>query len=276
MGRQAVVDRLIEIESAEKNRLDSARHPLGTNNVKYNTAYYGHPVSDPKGKLYAWCVVFQWWCFQKAGIPTSIFPKTASVFAVRDWFQKKSRYFHSPMVGDLIIFKYSHIGLVETITSDGKVVTLEGNKSNRVKRVIHRRSDTDIDGYCRPEYHKVEEDDFMALFDNVNEFKAAVRAVVQDEVRPIVKDEVGKVFKALARGEINGQIDPNSTHFKDSHRGLHEEIRDEVSKAYEALARGEINNQIDENSTHFKDSHRGLAKQLQMLIDRLAETTPNP
>jgi hypothetical protein len=67
-------------------------------------------------------------------------------------------------------------------------------------------------------------EDDMALFDNVNEFKAAVRAAVRDEVRPIVKDEVGKVFKALARGEINGQIDPNSQHFKDSHRGLADQL----------------------------------------------------
>jgi len=75
-----------------------------------------------------------------------------------------------------------------------------------------------------------QEDDFMALFDNVNEFKAAVRAVVRDEVRPIVKDEIGNVFVALARGEIDGQIDPNSQHFKDSHRGLANQLETVIGR----------------------------------------------
>jgi hypothetical protein len=79
-----------------------------------------------------------------------------------------------------------------------------------------------------------EEDDFMALFNNVNEFKAAVRAVVQDEV----KEEIGKIYKALARGEINGHI--------------------------------------DETSTHFQDSNRHLAKLLKQIADRLPASTPTP
>jgi hypothetical protein len=97
-----------------------------------------------------------------------------------------------------------------------------------------------------PAFLHPEEDDFMALFDNVNEFKAAVRSVVREEVH--------KAYEALARGEINNQIDPTSQHFKDSHRGLDRQLH----SVYEALARGEINNQIDPTSQHFKDSHRAL------------------
>jgi hypothetical protein len=191
MGRPAVVKRLIDIESREKERLDSIQSPLGSNKVKYNTAYYGRQVEGP---AYKWCVVFQWWCFQKAGIPTSIFPKTAAVFTVRDWFKhpSRNRYFPPstmPIPGDLVIFKYSHIGLVEAVHADGRISVLEGNKSDRVMRVTHRRTDTDIDGYCRPEYHKVEEDDFMALFDNVNEFKAAVREILRDELRTVIRGD---------------------------------------------------------------------------------------
>jgi len=33
--------------------------PSGSNNVKYNTAYYGHAVH---GGNYSWCAVFPWWC----------------------------------------------------------------------------------------------------------------------------------------------------------------------------------------------------------------------
>jgi hypothetical protein len=189
MSRDTLIKHLRTIELEEKDRLDSVQAPIGSNKVKYNTAYYGQVVSGP---AYKWCVVFQWWCFQKAGIPTSVFPKSASVFATRDWFKGKGRYFRTPMVGDLVIFKYSHIGFVETITQDGLVVTVEGNRQDRVMRVKHRRSDSDIDGYCRPEYHKVEEDmtkeeliDVLrsALspgFDTVNEWAAQLNEVKRD------------------------------------------------------------------------------------------------
>jgi hypothetical protein len=109
-----------------------------------------------------------------------------------------------------------------------------------------------------------EEDDFMALFDNVNEFKAAVRAVVWDEV--------SSAYEALARGEINNRIDETSTHFQDSHRGLHRQM----SAAYEALARGEINNTIDPSSQHYKDSHRALYELLVAIASATGALPPEP
>jgi hypothetical protein len=65
-----------------------------------------------------------------------------------------------------------------------------------------------------PAFLHPEEDDFMALFDDVNEFKAAVRSVL--------REELSRVNEALARGEINNRIDPTSQHYKDSHRALYE------------------------------------------------------
>jgi hypothetical protein len=165
MSTETVVQRLIDIENHERQLMDSVRSPIGSNNVKYNTAFYGHEVSDPTGRLYRWCVVFQWWCFQKAGIPTSIFPMSASVFAVRDWFKERGRYFDTPMKGDLVIFSYSHIGLVEKLLEGDGFQTIEGNKDDRVKRIIHRRGEGDIDGYCRPEYHKVKEEGGLSMAD---------------------------------------------------------------------------------------------------------------
>ena len=37
--------------------------PANTNNVKYNTAYYGKTVY---GGSYSWCAVFEWWCGREA------------------------------------------------------------------------------------------------------------------------------------------------------------------------------------------------------------------
>ena len=39
--------------------------PANSDNVKYNTVYYGREVS---GK-YPWCAVFVWWVFREAGAP---------------------------------------------------------------------------------------------------------------------------------------------------------------------------------------------------------------
>jgi len=61
---------LVKIAQAENGTKEN-----GTNNVKYNTWFYGHEVD---GSNYPWCAVFVSWCADKAGITTDIMPKTAS------------------------------------------------------------------------------------------------------------------------------------------------------------------------------------------------------
>jgi CHAP domain len=146
--RSEVVDCLIETARAQ---VGTARRPV--NNVKYNTSYYGAEVS---GKQFKWCVVFIWWCMQKCHVPMSIFPKSALVFAVRDWYKARDRFLSAstmPKKGDLVIFKYSHIGLVVKLLPDDKFLTIEGNQGDAVRKVIHSRSESEIAGYCRPAYH---------------------------------------------------------------------------------------------------------------------------
>lgn len=48
---------LVEIANSQIGVKES---PSGSNNVKYNTWYYGNPVS---GEWYPWCCVFVEWCF---------------------------------------------------------------------------------------------------------------------------------------------------------------------------------------------------------------------
>ena len=54
-----------------------------------------------------------------------------------------------PMVGDLVIFKSSHIGIVENVQGN-TIFTAEGNASNRVKRRSYSRSNSNIDGTAAP------------------------------------------------------------------------------------------------------------------------------
>jgi CHAP domain len=146
------------------NLIETARKELGTteqpiNKVKYNQSYYGG--QNVSGKDFKWCVVFLWWCMQKCKVPKEVFPRTALVFFLRDWYKDRNRYFKpssTPLKGDLVVFSYSHIGMVVKVTMN-EIVTIEGNKSDAVRKLVHSRSESTIDGYCRPAYHMVEVDD---------------------------------------------------------------------------------------------------------------------
>ena len=159
MSAESVIDRLLKIHHEELGRSDSMRSPLGSNNVKYNTWYYGSKVS---GKPFMWCAVYQSWVNAMAGVPMDIYPKAAGVVQVRDFFKQRGRIFQEPKVGDYVIFIFSadkhHIGFVEKLEGGGKFSSLEGNLSDRVKRTHHREGDSGIVGYARPEYDKVEDD----------------------------------------------------------------------------------------------------------------------
>jgi GH25 family lysozyme M1 (1,4-beta-N-acetylmuramidase) len=116
-----------------------------------------------------------------------------------------------------------------------------------------------------------EEDDFTGLFDNLNGFKDAVRAVVRDEVGTAVQDELKGFYALLARGgdPVPG---PTDDHFKDSHRGVNKQITD----IYMLLARGEADGQINPAGVHFKDSNRHLAQLLGVVATATGAKLPEP
>lgn len=99
--------------------------------------WYGIPNGD-------WCDMFVSWCANQAGIPTSVFPKSASCTTHVRLFSRKSPYYVSaarggtyiPKQGDVIFFynypKYPnadvlrHVGIVLCV-ENGHVFTIEGN-----------------------------------------------------------------------------------------------------------------------------------------------------
>lgn len=128
----------------------------GTNNVKYNTAYYGSSVS---GDAYPWCCAFVWWVFREAGVSSLFYGgnKTASCETLRGWFKNQGQYHTSnPQPGDIVFFDFggkgraSHCGIVESVKSNGAVVCIEGNCSDSVKRMTRSSG---ILGYGRPSYN---------------------------------------------------------------------------------------------------------------------------
>lgn len=124
---------LVKIAQAESGTKES-----GTNNVKYNTWFYGHEVD---GSNYPWCAVFVSWCADKAGITTDIMPKTASA----GYFAHYANQGHgevftnkNPEAGDLFLINYNgsdwanHVGIVASCDGSN-ITTIEGNSSDMVR-----------------------------------------------------------------------------------------------------------------------------------------------
>lgn len=141
-----------EFVDIAKSQVGVAEIPV--NNVKYNTWYYGHPVSGRPGTSeYAWCVVFESWCANQVGILNSLVPKCNNVGVLRDWYKERGLYHSSnytPKKGDLVVFKnYAHTGIVEYV--DSQVHTIEGNSSDKVARHTYPIWGQII-GYCEVKF----------------------------------------------------------------------------------------------------------------------------
>lgn len=123
-GRAAVtpVERLLDIARLE---LGVQENPPNSNNVKYNTWFYGRPVS---GSAYPWCMAFVQWVFDQAGMRLPYI--TASCSGLLNWYRanRPERVFSSPQAGDIVIYNFGHTGIVESVGS-GTITAIEGNTS---------------------------------------------------------------------------------------------------------------------------------------------------
>lgn len=144
-----------DIVKIAKAQIGTKESPSGSNNVKYNTWYYGHAV---KGSGYPWCAVFVSWCANQAGVSTAKIPKTASVTNLLQFFKNKGRYIkkgnYKPKPGDIMIQKAngaSHTGIVISSTST-TFTTIEGNTSNKVGQRTYSLNDSKLSGFGIPAY----------------------------------------------------------------------------------------------------------------------------
>ena len=155
-----------------KRVIDIARRYIGTkesppnsNNVIFNTAYYGRAVS---GSAYPWCAAFVWYVFREAGLSHLYFggERTAHCNTLLT-FARRHGLFHSSgyRPGDLALFDWSgrrtnaqHIGIITEVRANS-VVTIEGNTSvgndSNGGMVMERvRNLPSIIGVYRPEYYE--------------------------------------------------------------------------------------------------------------------------
>ena len=145
--------------------------PAYSNNIIFNTDYYGHPVS---GDRYPWCCTMQWDFFKMGGASNLFYDgkKTASCTTLMNWGKSKGLEVpkEQARMGDWIFFDWDgsgdadHIGIVEDGLKNGKYTTIEGNTSEKNQSdggMVMRRYrplDKTVRAIIRPKY---EEDDLV-------------------------------------------------------------------------------------------------------------------
>jgi hypothetical protein len=105
--------------------------------ARYRTATQGAVAGAP------WCAYFVSYIAKQAGTP--IGPGGTGmgyVPAIVNWAKQESKFIapgsQPPQPGDVILFD-NHIGIVEKVSGDGSVTTIEGNSSDAVVRRENRQ-----------------------------------------------------------------------------------------------------------------------------------------
>ena len=175
----ATVSELLEIA---RRQIGVKECPPNSNNVRYNTWYYGREVS---GSAYPWCAVFAAWVFDQAKVKLPI--RTASCGALMRAAQSAGQWVTGDYrPGDVVIYdfpggaKTDHCGIVESV--DGTYISaIEGNTSSTGDAdggAVERRARkfSQIVGAVRPSYDKEVEE---VRYNTVEECPAWARETVQ-------------------------------------------------------------------------------------------------
>ena len=146
-----------------KKYIGTKENPKNSNNVIFNTEYYGKAV---QGSSYPWCAVFIWYVFKKAGASGLYYDgkKCAYTPLLANYYKQIKRFYTVPKAGDIVFYQFpnsnriNHVGLVTEVLGPNKIKTIEGNTSvgndSNGGVVLERvRSTTYVKGYGRPLYN---------------------------------------------------------------------------------------------------------------------------
>lgn len=130
-----VIDKVLEVCASQ---IGVTEYPPNSNNVKYNTAYYGRTVYDGLwDTVFPWCVTFLWWVFRAADAKELFFGggRTANCGTLADYYIEKGQFVtHGYKRGDIVFLAFStefqHVGIIESVNADGTYTTIEGNTSS--------------------------------------------------------------------------------------------------------------------------------------------------
>ncbi|NCE63748.1 CHAP domain-containing protein [Pseudoflavonifractor sp. 524-17] len=136
--------------------------PPSSNNVIFNTHYYGGPVNNPN---LHWCVAFVWDIFRMAGASELFFGgnKTASCSTLWTYHKGHGQAVTDFRPGDIVFFDFSgkkkatqHVGIVEAV-GGGFITTIDGNtgttsEANGGAVMRRKRALKYVTGGYRPKY----------------------------------------------------------------------------------------------------------------------------
>ena len=175
----ATVSELLELA---RRQIGVKECPPNSNNVRYNTWYYGREVS---GAAYPWCMVFVQWVFDQAGVKLPV--RTASCGALMRSAQSAGCWVTGDYrPGDVVIYDFpggaatDHRGIVESV--DGTYISaIEGNTSSASDAdggAVERRARkfSQIVGAVRPSYDKEVEE---VRYNTVEECPSWARETIQ-------------------------------------------------------------------------------------------------
>ena len=190
----ATAEKILEIA---RSQIGTRESPANSDNVKYNTAYYGREVS---GK-YPWCAVFVWWVFREAGAPELYYGGGETAYCPTLMSFHKNQKVTDYRPGDIVFFNFSgrssagHVGICESW--DGTyITTIDGNtgsasEDNGGAVLRRRRHKKFIVGAYRPEYQEdddMTQDQFNSFMDNY--LKAIAKEPASDWAKPFIQTAI--------------------------------------------------------------------------------------
>jgi hypothetical protein len=136
--------------AAVRGEVGQAEQPPGSNDSprisQYRQATAGAPGPGP------WCAYFVSWAARQAGAPIGDSGQGyGRVDDVMAWGQRAGKSLpagSTPQPGDIIVWD-EHIGIVESVGTDGSINTIEGNSSNMVARRQYGSDGGGAVGYVR-------------------------------------------------------------------------------------------------------------------------------
>ena len=199
------------IEKASNKNLDDFTANAGTNNyTSFARDYKSVSGIDVQAQPWCDCFVDMMFVYTFGAVKAKEMLGGFSAYTPTsaNYFKKMNRYFSKPAPGDVIFFKNSeriyHTGIVYAVDTDFNVVyTVEGNTSSAkgvvenggcVAKKSYDLSYSKIDGYGRPKYDLIEEDELMSK--EYEELKAKNEA--QDKIINTMGEEIRELKKAVA------------------------------------------------------------------------------
>lgn len=125
-----------------------------TDIVEIAKTQIGNTSSSKYGGAKSWCAQFVVWCARQAGIGEDTIKTTGWACADDLGVPYYDRASHTPKSGDLVFFNWpsttttwDHVGIVESVDSNGTVHTIEGNNTGSNGVAAVRRATYSTNGY---------------------------------------------------------------------------------------------------------------------------------